>query len=168
MQKLKCLLLVCLFLPQFSFAQESSENSSALERTKSLAPEMLRALKNYQKEYCEDQFVEGFRKDCGKKFAANFKLVKLLITPTGRTAILVENRNIGFCGSAGCSLYLLVEQADASFIQILGTGGDVGTINRVTVLKAVTAGHYDLRITWSDGKTHSIYRWNGSRYSSPG
>lgn len=165
-QKLKCCILVWMLFAGLTFAQEASEKFSA--PVKSLAPEVLKGLRNYQMQYCEDQFGEKFRKDCGKKFAANLKWVELSIMPSGKTAILVENRNIGFCGTAGCSLYLLVRDANGSFIQVLGRDGEVGTISRVTLLKDVTDDHYDLRITWSDGKTHSLYRWNGLRYTSCG
>jgi hypothetical protein len=35
---------------------------------------------------------------------------ELLVAPRGLPAILVENRNAGFCGSAGCSLDLFIQQ----------------------------------------------------------
>jgi hypothetical protein len=38
----------------------------------------------------------------------------LTATPSGKVAVLVENRNVGACGSAGCSLPLFAEEATRS------------------------------------------------------
>jgi hypothetical protein len=135
--------------------------------SKTLPEGVLKKLAPAEKQYCEDQFGDRFKKGCDKKFAANLKWTELSITPTGQTAILVENENLGFCGSAGCTLYLFVQQADTSFVQVLGTQGDIGTLKRFTVLKKISKGYYDVQVTWSDGKTHTTYRWNGSLYVSP-
>lgn len=119
-----------------------------------LAPEV--------KEYCRDQVPEGSRLGCEKKFAAHLRWRELAITPSGPSAILVENSNSGFCGLAGCELYLFIQQKDLMFTQVFG---HVGTLERVTALKNVTKGYYDLVVAWSDNKTHTTYRWDGSRYS---
>ena len=74
---------------------------------------------------------------------------------------------MGFCGSAGCALYLFVQKVDGCYAQVLGNQGDVGTIKRFTVLKEITKDHYNLQVTWNDGKTHLIYLWDGSRYTTP-
>jgi hypothetical protein len=91
---------------------------------------------------------------------------QLLIAPSGQAAILVESKNMGSCGSAGCSLYLFVRQPDGEFIQVLGMQGDTGALERIKVLKTVTEDHYNIQKTWADGKTHTIYQWNGMRYSA--
>lgn len=127
---------------------------------------VLKQLAGEAKEYCEDQFAEGFRKGCEKKFAAHLRWRELSITPSGKSAILVENDNLGFCGSGGCALYLFVQQKSMKFTQVLGSEGGLGTLERVTVLKKITNGHYDIRVTWSDAKTHSVYQWDGSQYST--
>jgi hypothetical protein len=74
----------------------------------------------------------------------------------------VENRNIGACGSAGCSLSLFLETAKGAFTQVLGQQGDVGDVN---VLKSVTNSYYDLQKIWDDGETTTLYKWNGRRYT---
>ncbi len=141
--------------------QNPGEPSSA----NSLPAGVLRKLRAVERQYCEDQFGDKFKKGCDKKFEAHLKWLEVSVSPTGQTAILIENQNLGFCGSAGCALYLFVQQADASFVQVLGSEGDVGTLKRLTVLKKITNGHYDIQKTWADGKTHTIYRWNSSQYS---
>jgi len=135
------------------------------EKSKSLPPGVLQALTEVEKGYC-DQFLEDFKKSCKQTFRANLLWQELEIAPQGRTAILVENHNMGACGSAGCSLYLFVRKADAKFVQILGTTGDVGALGRVKVLKTVSEGYYNIQKTWRDDKTQTIYRWNGQRYST--
>jgi hypothetical protein len=134
-------------------------------KTQSLPRGVLKALAADEKEYC-DQFLGDFKMGCKQKFRANLLWRQLPIAPSGQVAILVENDNIGFCGSAGCSLDLFVQQPNAKFVQVLGKTGDVGTLDRVAVLKTVSAGYYNIQITWTDGKTQTIYRWDGQRYSS--
>jgi hypothetical protein len=145
----------------------NSNPENALAAGKSLPEGVLKQLAPETKEYCEDQFAEGFRNGCAEKFAAHLRWRELSITPSGQPAILVENDNLGFCGTGGCALYLFVQQKSTSFTQVLGSKGGLGTLERVTVLKKITKGHYDIGLTWSDYKTHSVYRWDGSHYSSP-
>ncbi len=138
--------------------QESTAKSS-----KGLPPGIIKALAKDEQEYC-DQFE--VKKSCHQKFRANLVWRELFITPSGQSAFLVESYNMGFCGSAGCSLYLFVRQSDANFVQVLGNSGGVGTLGHVKVLKSLTEGHYDIKKTWRDGKTTTIYRWDGARYSA--
>jgi hypothetical protein len=125
----------------------------------------LKALAADEKEYC-DEFEGDFKKGCAESFRTNLIWRDLPVTPQGRVAILVENRNISFCGSAGCALRLFIAQADGQFVQTLGTEGEVGAIDRLAILKTVTNGFYDIQKTWADRKTSTTYRWNGSRYSA--
>lgn len=148
------------FLSALNFPSE--ENPATANR---LPPGIFRTLAPEVKEFCEDQFTEGLRKDCEKKFASHLRWRDLNITPSGQSATLVENSNIGFCGQGGCALYLFVARKDASFVQILGSRGGLGTLERVAVSTNATRGYYDLSVTWSDGKTRSVYRWDGSQYS---
>jgi hypothetical protein len=135
-------------------------------RSKSLPTALIQALSGDEKAYCE-QFLGDFRKGCHRTFRANLSWRELVISPSGEAGILVENGNTGFCGTAGCSIYLFVQQPAGSFLQVLGRRGDIGTLTRVAVLNEITRGHYDVQVTWSDGKTHTRYRWNGARYVSP-
>jgi hypothetical protein len=136
------------------------------EPSKTLSEGVLKKLSVSEKQYCEDQFGDRFKKGCDKEFTANLLCRELSITPSGQSAILVENHNLGFCGAGGCALYLFVRQNGTSFTQVLGSDGGLGTLKRVTVLKKITNGHYDIRVIWNDGKTHSVYQWDGSQYSS--
>jgi hypothetical protein len=130
---------------------------------KPLPPGVLEALAADEAEYC-DEFEGDFKKGCEETFRTNLMWRELPVAPRGLPAILVENRNTGFCGSAGCALSLFIQRPDAEFAQALGNDGDVGDLNCVTVLKTVTHGHYNIQKTWADGKTHTIYRWRSSRY----
>jgi transglycosylase-like protein len=132
---------------------------------KPLSSGVLKALAADEAEYC-DEFEHDFKKGCEETFQSNLIWRELPIAPRGLPAILVENRNIGFCGSAGCTLWLFIQQPDAQFAQILGEDGEVGALATVTILKTITNGHYNIQKTWADGKTHTIYRWRGSRYSA--
>lgn len=123
---------------------------------------VLKRLAGEAKEYCEEQFAEGSRQGCRKKFIAGLRWHELPIAPSAETAILVENDNTGYCGSGGCPLYLFVQRTDKKFTQVLD---GLGTLERVTVLEKTTKGHFDIQVTWSDSETHSIYRWDGSQYS---
>jgi hypothetical protein len=117
------------------------------------------------KDYC-DQWVGSYRSGCRDKFRRNLLWQRITITPSGEEAIVVENHNMGACGSAGCSLSLLTKAPNGTFTQILGTQGNVGTVTQIRVLKSVTSGHYDLQKTWADEKTTTLYRWSMTRYMS--
>ncbi|SRR6266404_645693 len=135
---------------------------------KALPDGVLAGLVRAQEMFCEDQFGNKHEKGCDKKFASHLQWSEVVIAPVGETAILVENQNQGFCGSAGCALYLVVQKADGSYAQVLGKQGDVGTLKRFAVLKEITKDHFNVQVTWSDGKGHSNYRWNGTRYATHG
>jgi hypothetical protein len=124
---------------------------------------VLKQLAGDAEEYCEDQFAEGFRKGCRTEFVANLRWRELSITPSGESAILVENDNS--CGSGGCALYLFVQRKDKTFTQVLSSQGGLGTLERLEVLKTTTKGHFDLRIAWSDIEGLSVYQWDGTQYS---
>jgi hypothetical protein len=135
---------------------------------KALPGAILAGLVHAQEVYCEDQFGNKHKKGCDKKFASHLQWSKVVIAPGGETAILAENQNQGFCGSARCALYLVVQKADGSYAQILGKQGDVGTLERFAVLKEISKRHFNIQVTWSDGKGHSTYSWNGTRYAAHG
>ena len=126
---------------------------------------VLKALGAVEAEYC-DEFEGDFRKGCADTFRTNLMWREFPVTPRGYTAILVENRNTGFCGSAGCALSLFIAASDGQFVQVLGTNGEVGSIDRVAVLKTVTNGFYGIQKTRSGGTTHESFRWTGTQYSS--
>jgi hypothetical protein len=126
---------------------------------------VVKAMTGAAKDYC-DQWVGSYRSGCRDKFRRNLLWRRLTITPSGEEAIVVENHNMGACGSAGCSLFLFTKAANGNFTQILGTQGDIGTVTQVRVLKSVTSGHYDLQKTWADKQTTTLYRWNMTRYMS--
>ena len=132
---------------------------------KPLPAGVLKALLADEAEYC-DGFEDDFKKGCEETFRTNLMWRELPVAPRGLPAILVENRNAGFCGSAGCALGLFIQRPDTQFDQTLEKDGEVGNLDRVTVLKTTTESHYNLQKTWADGKTHTIYRWRGSRYSA--
>jgi hypothetical protein len=126
---------------------------------------VLKALAEDEAEYC-DEFEDDFKRGCDETFQTNLMWRDLQVAPQGPPAILVENRNTGFCGSAGCNLSLFIQQPDAQFAQTLEKDGEVGSIDAIMVLKTITDGHYSIQKIWADGKTHTIYRWKGSRYSA--
>jgi hypothetical protein len=96
-------------------------------KSNSLPTGVLKALAAREKDYC-DQFLGDYKKGCHQTFRANLSWHELVITPSGQTAILVENYNLGACGSAGCALSLFIQQPSAEFVQVLGTDGEVGTL----------------------------------------
>jgi hypothetical protein len=134
-------------------------------KSKALPSGVLKALAGAEADYC-DQFLGDFKKGCHETFRANLLWSELKLTPSGQKGILVESMNTGECGSAGCDLFLFVLQPDGKFAQVFGPHGDTGTLERIEVLKSVTKDHYDIQKTWADGKTHTIYQWNGRRYST--
>jgi hypothetical protein len=129
-----------------------------------LSPAIIKALSADEASYC-DQFAGSFKKGCHQTFRKNLLWRRIAITLSGQTAILVESVNMGSCGSAGCSLKLFVQQRNGRFVQILGTQGDVGHLERIKVLTNVTNGHYDLQKTWADGNAQTTYQWHELRYS---
>jgi hypothetical protein len=130
-------------------------------KSNSLPTGVLNALAPAEKDYC-DHFED--KKGCHRTFRANLSWHELVITPSGENGFLVENRES--CGSAGCALSLFVLQPDAKYLQVLGTDGEVGTLASVKVLKTVTKDHYNIQKIWHDGKTQTLYVWDGLRYSA--
>jgi hypothetical protein len=130
---------------------------------KPLPSGVVKALAPDTKIFC-DQFEDVLKKGCEQTFVVNLMWRELSVTPNGFPAVLVENRNMGFCGSAGCSLSLFIEQPGAEFVQVFGADGEVGNLDEVKVLKTAKDGHYDIQKTWADGTTHTLYRWTGSQY----
>jgi Transglycosylase len=126
---------------------------------------VLKALSVDEAEYC-DEFEADFRKGCAETFRTNLMWREFPVTPQGYTAVLIENRNTGFCGLAGCALCLFVAATDGQFVQVFGTNCEVGSIDRIAVLKTATNGFYDIQKTWSDETTHEHFRWTGKKYSS--
>src|ERR1700752_602282 len=114
MVKAKLLLLLGMVVPSI-FAGQSPTNGGQL---KNLPPGVVAALATDEKAYC-DQFLGDFKRDCKQNFRANVLWRQLVIGLTGQGAILVESHNMGQCGSAGCSLYLFVQQPNAKFVQVL-------------------------------------------------
>jgi hypothetical protein len=129
--------------------------------SKHLPPGVLKALALAEKAYC-DHFED--KTGCHRTFRGNLAWHELVIAPSGQTAFLVENRES--CGSAGCALSLFLKQPDAKYVQVLGTGGEIGTLESVSVLKTVTGDHYNIQKTWHDRKTQTLYLWDGLRYSA--
>ena len=158
--RLSTIALAALALLNFPFPQTDQTAPN------NLPTGVLKQLTHERKEYCEDQYGDRFKKGCDKEFAGHFRWRELPITPSGESAILVENDNLGFCGSGGCALYLFVQQKNMAFTQVLGATGGLGTLKGVAVLTKITNGHYDIRVTWSDGKTHSLYQWDDWHYST--
>jgi len=96
---------------------------------------------------------------------ANLRWRELSITPSGKSAILVENDNNGYCGSGGYQLYLFVHRTDKDFTQVLGSRGGLGMLEKVRTSDKITKGHSDICVTWSSANGHSVYQWDGSEYS---
>jgi len=133
--------------------------------SKSLPAGVYKALAADESAYCA-QFLGDFKKGCRQNFRAALTWREIQVSPA-QNAILIELRNImGACGSAGCTVYVFVQRANGTFVQVLGKQGDVGELGRITVLRTTTKDHYDIQKTWRDGKTHTIYEWDGLRYSA--
>jgi hypothetical protein len=141
----------------------SSRISLQTENTKpkSLPSGVLQALARDEKDYC-DQFLGDFKKNCKQTFRANLMWREVELSPQGRAAFLIEIHSVGACGSAGCTLYVFVQQRNTEFVQVLG---DVGDLDSVKILKSATGGYYDIQKTWRNGKTETVYKWDGKRYS---
>jgi hypothetical protein len=133
--------------------------------SKQLPPGVLKALAPQAKAYC-DQFRGSFKQSCHQTFQTNLRSRQLVITPSGDSATLVEDDNMGDCGSAGCGLFLFLSYKKSHFVQILGAQGDVGTLGEVTILKTATRGHYDIQKAWKSTPGVTVYRWNGLRYAA--
>jgi hypothetical protein len=150
------LLVVFCLLSPFAVAQQPNEH-----HTQRLPNGVLKAMAGDERDYCH-QWLGEYRKSCGEKFRHNLLWRELVITPSGERAILVENPNLGACGSAGCALSLFAQRGKHHYDQLLG---ELGKLTAIAVLNTITNGYYDLQKTWADGTTNSKYRWDGRRYS---
>lgn len=151
--------VICV-LTAFACAQQAETQGA-----QGLPKGVIKATAPDEKDFCH-QWVGSYGRGCNNEFQKNLWWRQLAITPSGEIAILIESRNMGYCGSAGCSLYLFKQASGTTLTQVLGRGriGDVGTLARVKVLEASTKGYYDLQKTWADEETVTVYKWDGSRY----
>jgi hypothetical protein len=145
------------------FAARGLQNTQKLE-SKQLPPGVLKALAPQAKAYC-DQFLGSFKKGCHETFRTKLRWRQLVVTQSNNVAFLVEDDNTGACGSAGCALFLFGPK-ESHFVQILGTQGDVGTLEEIHVLKTSTNGYYDVQKSWKSSHGVTAYRWNGQRYTA--
>ena len=134
--------------------------ASAGAQSDTLPLGILKALRSDELQCCK-QGSEGFEESCHQHFIAHLRRRELRVAPPGKLAILIENRNQGFCGSAGCALHLFIRQSGGNFVEVLD---EVGILKNVTTLKSVTKGYSDLQKTSADRRTKTIYRWDGSEY----
>ena len=142
-------------LCQVSLGQRQSRSK------KQLPAGVLRALTADETDFC-DQCLSSNKKSCRDVFRHNLLWRKLVISPAGQEAFLVENHNEGACGSAGCALFLLVLR-DGQYRNGFGLkDGLVGDVGGTIVRDTVTKGYFDLEVT--EGKDKVLYRWDGLRY----
>lgn len=99
---------ICL-LTTFALAQQADSRGAH-----GLPSGILKAMGRDEKDYC-DEWLGSYGRGCRQKFRENLWWRRLLITPSGKVAVLVENRNTGACGSAGCPLSLFAEDAKGAF-----------------------------------------------------
>jgi len=83
-------------------------------------------------EYC-DQFLGDYQKGCGAAFGSNLLWSWLVIAPSGQKGILVEIGNIGYCGSAGCSIFIFAQRPNGEYIQVFGKHGSVAALARIKI-----------------------------------
>jgi hypothetical protein len=138
-------------------------NAQQSQCCKNLPEAVLQALAADEMQYC-DRFIGSRKAGCHETFRANLAWEKLKITANGQFGFLIENKTS--CGSAGCWLGLFVEDANGKAVQVLGTDGEVGILKNVAVSQELVNEHFIIAKTWKDGKTKTIYRWNGSRYAA--
>ena len=151
-----CLFVASCLLATIALGQTVRHGTHTLPRG------VMEAMWSSEKDYCEQgRGTPG--SDCHKKFGQNLRWEKVVITPAGDIAILIENRNTDYCGSGGCSLLMFVAASSGHFAQVFD---EIGDLARIRVLDTMTRGHFDLRKTWADGHTKTIYKWNGNLYSA--
>lgn len=127
-----------------------------------LSPIVLELRKGFdnQKELCEYQQITG--KECDAEFRKAITYRKVTLSPRGQEGIVVELRGGPFCGSGGCTGYLLRRTNEGFKEEGVGFTG----IAALKVGKTTTNGFYDL-ISLSEkryGGTDDTYKWDGSKY----
>ncbi len=97
-----------------------------------LSPSILKALRSDELQCCK-QVSGKFEESCHLSFVANLRWCEFRVSRSGKTAFLIENRNTGFCGSAGCALHLFIQRSDGSFAEVFD---EVGALESVKTLKS--------------------------------
>lgn len=111
----------------------------------------------------EDMFCSDIQaQDCGEQFKRGIKYRSAQLSPGGKSGLFVELHLKGFCGSGGCSLYVLRSE-DNGYKIVLQS---VGTLEDLKLLKTTTKGYFDLRQRgfYNDQQRNREYVWTGSSY----
>jgi hypothetical protein len=111
-----------------------------------------------EKEFCD--FNKIAENNCDTAFRKTIKYVRVKLNPKGQEGAVVEIQGPGFCGSGGCSGFLLRRTTDGY--------EDEGnaSIGALEVSGATTNGYYDL-IFHGEKRYNApdiVYKWDGSKY----
>src|SRR5439155_1057584 len=107
---------------------------------------------------------------CRTRFREAIGFRRVTLSPSGQQGLIVEFFLKDFCGSGGCSIYILKQEAEASGISYRYIYNNVleelGGIDSFDFAKSVTNDFYD--VTVNSGTfgmpSHIKYVWNGSKY----
>jgi len=103
------------------------------------------------------------RSACRTRFRKAIAFKQVLLSPSGQHGVIVGFSLRGFCGSRGCSIYILKQDGE-TYKNILGT--ETGVLTSFVFSKTVTHGFYDVTVNNGTLSTpdHTKYIWNGSKY----
>jgi len=114
------------------------------------------ALHDEQVNFCSQGNLSG--DECETQFRSALTLQQVKLTPDGQeNGVLVTTEGFYFCGSGGCSAYLLKCAAKCEVL-INGFNLEMAT--------TVTAGHYDVSAAedMHDPNSAQAYKWSGKEY----
>jgi DnaJ-domain-containing protein 1 len=114
------------------------------------------ALKEDETQLCQDNLTA----ECHALFLRSIHYRSVTLTPSGQSGLIVELSAPAFCGSGGCSIYVL-RKTSSGYATVLE---ELGSLDGLQVATAMNNGYYDL--TRRGKISASRYIWTGSKYVS--
>lgn len=139
-----------------ALATPSSNANEA--QTLTLIVAALRKGFDIENEACRDNNIAA--NECDAAFRKIIKYERVKLNPKGEEGVVVELQGLGFCGSRGCSGYLLRRTTNGY------DNEGYASLGALEISGATTNGYYDLLFHGNKryNAPDTVYTWDGSRY----
>jgi hypothetical protein len=139
-------------------AYQAGMASAQSHEDRQIRSEIEKALRSTEDEFCSEVQVT----DCRADFRKSIKYKIITISPNGMSGLFVETPVTGFCGSGGCSIYVL-RKTQKGYKCLLET---IGALEDLELSHIATNGFYDVlqHGIYNSVQRNRRYVWTGSRY----
>ncbi|MGB8131223.1 MAG: restriction endonuclease [Candidatus Angelobacter sp.] len=142
--------------PRVGEAPKVAEAPRVAETLKVAEDAIAVTLKEDEARFCQ----ENRDPECHSLFLRSIHYRSVTLAPSGQNGLIVELSAPYFCGSGGCSVYVL-KKTSSGYATVLE---ELGSLDGFQVITSTNNGYYDL--TRSGKISSSRYKWTGSKYIS--